>query len=246
MIQRFLFILFVACLPLAAASDFDDANRKFESNDFAGAAEAYEDLLASEGPRAAVFYNLGNSYQKLEKFGPAILAYERARLLTPRDPDLRANLALARKAAAAFEESGLDPRLRAVIHFLSRNEWSWLVAGSALFLGILMSVLGSVKPLSRGMRQLVAASCSLAGFLLIMGATALSMTRGEAKRGVVLSESATIRLSPFKAAEALGTPGPGRMVQLGEVNGEFCYIEVPGTTLRGWLAREDVAAVVLP
>lgn len=245
MIPRFFFILLVACLPFAAASDFDEANGKFEAGDFAGAVEAYEAMLAEEGPRAAVFYNLGNSYQRLGKFGPAILAYERARLLTPRDPDLRANLALARKAAAAFEETGINPRLHAVLHFLSRNEWSWLVAGAGLCLGAVVFVLGVVKPPSRGMRQGALVLAGAAGFLIICGALALAMRRGEADLGVVLSDNATVRLSPFQSAEALGTPGSGRMVQLRDESGGFRYVEVPGTALRGWLASEDVEAVGL-
>ena len=40
-------------------------------------------VLAQEGPSAAAYYNLGNARQRLGNIGPAILAYERARLLTP-------------------------------------------------------------------------------------------------------------------------------------------------------------------
>ena len=83
----------------------------------------------------------------------------------------------------------------------------------------------------------------LAGFLIIAGSTALYLRRGEAARGIVLSEGATVRLSPFEKAEALGTPGPGRSVRLGAKNGGFQYIEVPGATLKGWLAEKDVAAI---
>ncbi len=221
------------------ATDFDDANQQFKSGNFAGAAATYEKIIAAEGPRASVYYNLGNSYQQLKQYGPAILAYERAQLLTPRDPDLLANLALARKAATAFEESGLHPWLEAVVNRLSRNEWSWLVAGSALFLGILAVAGGVVKLPRRG----VLVSTSVAGLLIAVASTALYLRRGEAVRGIVLSEGATVRLSPFEKAESLGTPGPGRIVRLGAKNGDFQYIEVPGASLNGWLASKDVAAI---
>jgi hypothetical protein len=223
----------------ALANDFDRANGQFKANDFAGAATSYEEALAAEGPRAAVFYNLGNSYQQLKQYGPAILAYERARLLTPRDPDLLENLALARKAAALAEEPGAHPRLDVVLNFLSRREWSWLVAGGALFLGVLAMVCGAVKlP-----RRWVAGPACLAGICIIAGATALYLRRGETGRGVVLSGDAEVRLSPFESAESLGSPGAGRIVRLGVKSGDFQHIEVSGASLSGWMAGKDVAAI---
>lgn len=221
------------------ASAFDEANQQFKSGDFAGAAAAYEKLLTTEGPRASVYYNLGNSYQQLKQYGPAILAYERARLLTPRDPDLLANLALARKAATAFEETGLHPWLDVVVHRLSRNEWSWLVAGSTLFLGALALAAGVAKLPRRG----VLVSTAVAGLIIVAASTALYLRRGENVRGIVLSEGATVRLSPFEKAESLGTPGPGRIVRLGAKSGDFQYIEVPSASLKGWLASKDVAKI---
>ncbi|MES2920532.1 MAG: tetratricopeptide repeat protein [Verrucomicrobiota bacterium] len=244
MIRKFLIGLLCFFLGANAsfASAFDDANQQFKAGDFAGAAAAYEKILAAEGPRASVFYNLGNSYQNLKQYGPAILAYERARLLTPRDPDLSANLALSRKAATAFEESGRNPRLEAALSYLSRNEWSWLVAGAALFLGVLAVVCGAVK-LPQRVRLFAWVSSGLAALAIVAGATALYLRRDEAGRGIVLAENATVRLSPFEKAESLGTPGPGRTVHLGTANGDFRYVEVAGTNLKGWLATKDVASI---
>ena len=226
-------------LPLFA-NGLDQANEQFKTGNFAGAAAGYEKVLTTEGPSAAIFYNLGNSYQQLKQYGPAILAYERARLLTPRDPDLLANLSLARKAATAFEETGRHPWIDAMINRLSRNEWSWLVAGAALFLGILAFACGVVKLSHRS----VVIAASAAALIIVTSSAALFLRRGEAVRGIVLSESATVRLSPFEKAESLGTPGPGRIVRLGVKSGDFQYIEVPGASLQGWLASKDVAAII--
>lgn len=240
------FLIGMLCLFLGAnamcATAFDAANQQFKAGDFTGAAAAYEKILADEGPRAAVYYNLGNSYQSLRQYGPAILAYERARLITPRDPDLLANLALARKAATAFEESGRNPRVEAILNYLSRNEWSWLVAGGALFLGGVAVVCGAVRLPQRARLGAKIAS-GVAGLAIAVGVTALYLRRDEASRGIVLAENATVRLSPFEQAESLGTPGPGRTVHLGAETGGFRYAEVAGTNLKGWLAAKDVAAI---
>ena len=240
------FLIGLLCIFLGGnavfAAAFDAANQQFKSGDFAGAATAYEKILAADGPRAAVYYNLGNSYQSLKQYGPAILAYERARLLTPRDPDLLANLALARKAATAFEESGLNPRLEAALNYLSRHEWSWLVVSGALLVGILAVVAGAVE-LPQRLRTAALITSAVAGLFIVAGAAALYLRRDEAGRGIVLTENATVRLSPFEKAESLGTPGAGRLVHLGVETGGFRYIEIAGTNLKGWLASNDVAAI---
>ena len=242
------FLIGLLCLFLgaysASASAFDDANRQFNSGDFAAATSAYEKILTTEGPRAAVYYNLGNSYQSLKKLGPAILAYERARMITPRDPDLSANLVLARKAAAAFDESGLNPNLEAFINYLSRNEWSWLVAGAALFLGGLAFICGMVK-LPLRFRLFVFVSTGVALFAISAGAAALYLRRDEDRRGIILTENAPVLLSPFEKAESLGSAGQGRVVHLGAENGGFRYVEVLGANLHGWLASKEVSKIML-
>lgn len=245
-------IICLACLCSAVASamadvhsDFDRVNAMFEAGDFAAAAAAYEEVLRENGPRASVYYNLGNSHLRIGDYGPAILAYERAKLLTPRDPDLRANLALARKNAAAFdEEPGLHPRLAAALHFLSRNEWSWLVVACAILLGMLGLLCGVVRVPRGWMTRVISISAALAVLLIIAGSVALSMRRADAARGVIVSADAVLRLSPFDTAESVATPGPGRTVMLGEKSGDFRFIEIPGTNLQGWLAEKDVAAVM--
>lgn len=233
----------IAALPLIQAGSFEDGNREFAAGDFPAAVESYQKALEADGPDAAVYYNLGNAWQSEKKYGPAILAYERARLLTPRDPDLAANLALARKAATAFEEPELHPKVDATICYLSRNEWSLLVAGSALLLGALALLRGLMKWPVRWTRQLGAAVAVLAGLVIAAGSTVLWLRRSEAARGIVLVENAAVRLSPFGSAESLGTAVPGRVVHLGKKSGDFQYIEVSGTELKGWLANADVAAI---
>jgi tetratricopeptide (TPR) repeat protein len=221
------------------ATLFDEANGQYKAGNFTEAAATYEKILIAEGPRSSVFYNLGNSYQAQKKYGFAILAYERARLLTPRDPDLLANLNLARKAATAFEEPVSYPTLEVVIQYLSRDEWSWLVAGSALLLGALAVFCGW-----RGTHKVALISAATASLVIAAGTVILWARRGESGRGIILSENATVRLSPFEKAESLGTPGQGKSVRMGAKSGDFQYAEVSSTNLRGWLAGKDVAAIV--
>ncbi len=226
----------------AHAAPWDEANRQFQSGDFGGAAQSYEKILSNDGPSAAAFYNLGNAYQSLKQYGPAILAYERARLLTPRDPDLLANLTSARQAAHAPEEMSLNPQVAAALTLLSRNEWSWLVVSCAILIGGICLVRGVVTVPKKFQLALVT-STVVAALLLIVAAAALYIRRSEAERGIILSENVAMRLSPFEAAESTGTLGPGRSVMLGIRNGSFTFASVPNSPLQGWLADKDVSAI---
>ena len=71
------------------------ADSAYTNNDFVKAAELYESILENQGESADIYYNLGNSYYKMDNIAKAILNYERALLLNPGDSDIRFNLELA-------------------------------------------------------------------------------------------------------------------------------------------------------
>jgi tetratricopeptide (TPR) repeat protein len=73
---------------------FLEANLAYADGDFDEAIVGYETVLQTHFFFAAE-YNLGNAYYKTEQLAPAILHYERAALINPRNGDLAMNLALA-------------------------------------------------------------------------------------------------------------------------------------------------------
>lgn len=73
-----------------------EADSAYINNDFANAVNLYESLLKNEGESSDIYYNLGNSYYKMNNIAKAILNYERALLLNPGNGDIRFNLELAR------------------------------------------------------------------------------------------------------------------------------------------------------
>jgi tetratricopeptide (TPR) repeat protein len=72
------------------------ANQAYKEGRFQDAIDGYEELLESGYSNGSLYFNLGNCYFRLEQLGKAILNYERANLLIPRDADLNFNLRFAR------------------------------------------------------------------------------------------------------------------------------------------------------
>ncbi len=78
------------------ASDFNSANKLYAQGKFSDAATAYEKILQTGVQSPALLFNAGNAEFKAGHLGKAIAAYRQASLLSPRDAELRANLAFVR------------------------------------------------------------------------------------------------------------------------------------------------------
>ncbi|MFH1645198.1 MAG: SH3 domain-containing protein [Candidatus Omnitrophota bacterium] len=72
-------------------SFFVEANTAYGKGDYDKAIIVYNKILSNKVESGAVYYNLGNAYFKKGGLGRAILSYERAKRLIPRDRDLKAN-----------------------------------------------------------------------------------------------------------------------------------------------------------
>jgi len=78
-----------------AAGLYNEANTHYRRGEYAEARDKYSQIAASGLHNAALFYNMGNANFKLERIGEAILWYERALRLAPRDADIAANVQFA-------------------------------------------------------------------------------------------------------------------------------------------------------
>jgi tetratricopeptide (TPR) repeat protein len=71
---------------------FEAANTKYQAGDFKAAAALYEEIIKNSQGTGAVYFNLGNTYFRLGQKGKAVIAYERAFKVIPRDKDLLWNM----------------------------------------------------------------------------------------------------------------------------------------------------------
>ena len=75
---------------------FFEANQAYKNHQYQQAIDGYRHLIENGFENGQIYYNLGNAYFRLGNLGRAILSYERARFLIPRDSDLAFNLSHAR------------------------------------------------------------------------------------------------------------------------------------------------------
>lgn len=82
-----------------AQASFFQGNQAYAAGRYDEAIAAYERVRSAGQESGALLFNLGNAYLKRGDLGRAIARYERAAWLSPRDPDVAANLAFARERA---------------------------------------------------------------------------------------------------------------------------------------------------
>ena len=71
------------------------ANKAYSAGSFTIAAEMYQKVVDAGYGSPELFYNMGNTYYKLNDYARAILWYERARRLDPGSDDINFNLNVA-------------------------------------------------------------------------------------------------------------------------------------------------------
>ena len=95
---------------------FLQGNGQYESGDYEGAVRSYTDIVEMGFESPELWYNLGNSYYKLERLGYSVLAYERAKKLSPADESILYNL---KAANLLLKDKVTAPRENFIIEFIS-------------------------------------------------------------------------------------------------------------------------------
>lgn len=234
-------ILFAANLFAAdAAADFSAANRLYAEGKFADAAAGYEKILATGAQSPALLFNYANAEFKAGNLGKAIAAYRRTGQWSPRDDEIRANLAFVRnQVQGATVREG---RWQSWLGKLSLNEWTLLAAG-AFWLTCLLLATGQIRPaLAPKLRTLT----RLAVVLVIFFGAGLSLqavNHFSRQTAVVISAEATARSGPFDWEQIAFTLRDGAELRVLDRHDDWVQV-ADGSGKIGWLNRKQVE--VLP
>jgi tetratricopeptide (TPR) repeat protein len=121
---------------------FFKANQAYKEGRFQEAVEGYNKLIQDGLENGHLYFNLGNAYFRLNNLGQAIANYERARILMPRDPDLRFNLGHARGQTldAISETEGLVGMVFFWLGALNLAEllWAFAIVNLAFWITLLI------------------------------------------------------------------------------------------------------------
>jgi tetratricopeptide (TPR) repeat protein len=241
-------------LPAAAAAAgngltalFEKANQAYHEGRFEEAREAYEELLHQDVVDGRLFYNLGDTYYQLGDLGRAMLYYLRAQRLLPRDPDVRANIALLRRATQP-DDAPQEPfwvlRIAGAPYFyLSRNEQVTLALISLWILALALAA----RILSRHLphRRRAGAVALLAAAVLTYTAASYGIARyrdANHPPAVILEADTTGRSGPGEDFTEMFRAQPGTEVTIHNRRPGWVQVALPND-LVGWVPESAVEPV---
>lgn len=215
---------------------FEAANRLYEQGKFTDAAAAYQKLLESGQASAALYFNLGNARFKAGQLGSAIAAYRQAGQISPRDPEVRANLQFARNQVQGPTRAAA--RWQLWLRRLSLNEWTVLAAAGVWLWFLLLIVLQWRPALKPALRNPAIAAGVGAAVLCACLAAALYEARFS-NGAIVVTHEATARHGPLEESPTAFTLNDGAELRVLDRKDDWLQVSTDARRI-GWLKRDQV------
>lgn len=237
-----LVLLLSLALPAAAQEDvsslWEKAGEAFAAGQWQNALNCYQ-MIEGEGLVSDdLYYNIGNTFLKLQDNAHAILYYERALKLNPSHEDAAHNLEIVRQMTLDKIDEVPDFILVSWFHNLrqglSANAWAWITLGLLLLAGILLTVFRSGAP-----RSLRKVSFILSCIVLVLAIFTFIFSLQQ-KRAVTRQDSAivtapvcSVKSSPAEGGKTVFVLHEGTKVRLLDDVGDWARIEIADGR-QGW------------
>ncbi|HYD21641.1 MAG TPA: tetratricopeptide repeat protein [Flavipsychrobacter sp.] len=219
---------------------WEAGNRFYSQKQYDSAAFYFEKIAALKPDDAAVYYNLGNTYYRLNKVGLAVLNYERALRISPNHKEANDNLVLT--------QSRIPNRVLQVQDIFFVRWWKsltapatttfWSVLSLVLFLGIigisLMKVLGKMQLPGK-----VTASLGVLWVIALM--LAFSSTRNKTEAAVIM-QNGTSLMSSSKQGKIIGTLPEGTTVDIEKEDQMMAEISLTDGR-KGWVEKTALSKI---
>jgi len=243
-----LFFSFISiCVADEVAVQFEQANQLYRNGDFQQAASMYEQIVKNGYENAPLLYNLGNVYFKLHNIPAAILNYERAKRLAPRDEDIAYNLRLCN--LRIVDKIDAIPPLFFVewwhnfVNLMPSDEWGLLVI--ILLWGVVLS--GAVFLVSRSfmLRRVTFAISFLSILVCVISFTGMiqrSRIEQSDQQAIVFSQSVAVKSAPDTQSTDLFVLHEGVKVELLDGVAGWKKIRLPDGKV-GWMPADGFQVI---
>ena len=195
------------------------ADSAYINNDFASAIHLYENILANQGESADIYYNLGNSYYKMDNIAKAIVNYEKALVLNPGNGDIRFNLELAQSKTVdkvtPMSEVFLITWFKSLTNTMSEKGWAKMGIVTFILMLLCVALYFFGKKIALKKIGFIAALCLL--LVCILSNVFASSQKSKAQShstAIIMAPSVTVKSTPNEGGTDLFILHEGRKVNI--------------------------------
>ena len=233
-------------------SVFDDkctkANNRYNASKYEKSIEVYFEILDSGVHSAELYYNLGNSFYKLNDIPNSILFYEKSLKLNPTDKDIINNLKMVNNAIiddiTKIPEPFFDNQLNKISNNLSYSNWGLIsLIISFLFLLLFIFYFFSKEPIvKRTSFTLLLVLLFLIGITTKISLHAYEKNHLE-KYAIIFSSKIEIKSEPNERSENLLILHMGTKVKIiDSFNDEWVKIKLVNGQ-EGWINNNQIKII---
>ncbi len=223
---------------------FSQANEAYNKGDYAKSVELYETVEKTGNISANLYFNLANSYYKMQKVAPSIYNYEKALELAPNDKDILTNYSFAKNTRIdkidVLPQGFLSRLYKKLITLFKVDTWAWLSVGLMFVFAICFVVF--YRAISSMQRKVFFAGWTFSLFLGVFCMIFAFLTTSNAIKnrfGIVYANEIKVQGEPNLRSEKLFTLHEGTKVKiLDEVNDWNKIKLTDGKT--GWLPKKQI------
>ncbi len=231
----------VSQLDRSPESIFYKANSYYEEGRYEDAIEEYSRLLEQGFESGGLYFNIGNGYFRKGELGLAILHYERAKRLIPRDGDLKSNYRFARSKVRYKVPATLSWYKRVLNRFdmITLNENAILLSCIFISMLLLLSLRMFMIKLDTYFRVI---SVLLMVVFFLLAFSLYNKIETLNREAVILAEKTDARFEPLESATTHFTLYEGMKVYISDgKKGWIKTMRSDGKT--GWVREQDVGKI---
>lgn len=243
----FIFLLINNNLFASNINTFKKANDYFNNGEYELSRQLYESLLDSGYHESEIYYNLANSYFRLNNIPAAILNYERAKRLKPNDDDIDFNLKLANlKIVDKFEpvpKLFIFIWLDYIMNFLYSGVWANIIIISIwVFLASLFVLIINFAPKFRlWFLFLLFSSLIIAGISSVFAYKAYQNEQSKNK-AIIFTPSVYVKSAPDPGSTDLFILHEGTKIHIMDAIDDWIQIKVENGDI-GWINNKDIEVI---
>ncbi len=222
--------------------DFDEANDLFKSDLYDEALDLYQKIsLIKATPEA--FYNLGNAAYKEKKLGLSIASYEKAKMLAPRDPDVKHNLRFVKGLVDTKVEDKRNDIIK-LMEFIS-GQWTLIEIQIILFSVLLIAFLWMIIRLllKRAPMQNLFSKYLITLLCVVIFLTGVKYWVDQyVSYAIVIRKDAPARYGPSLEEKTVFKLAEGLKVRVLESESNWNRVQLFNED-HGWISKDDLEVI---